>query len=178
MSDSARKKPDFHVHVPYDKIKEHLAFIKQGRLNLEIYFSSNVLDYIKEDDILSLKKSLDYNPALTIHAPFMDLSPGAIDSKVREATVVRFNHALDIAKELCAKTVVFHSGYEKWKYALKTDLWLEKSILTWRPLKKKAEEIGVKIAIENIFEDEPESLRLLMDKIGSDSFGYALIPDT
>lgn len=171
MSGSARNKPNFHIHVPYDKLKEHFAFIKQGRLNLEIYFSSNVLDYIKEDDILSLKNNLDYDPPLTIHAPFMDLSPGAIDSKVRDATVARFNHVLDIAKELCAKAVVFHSGYEKWKYAQKTDIWLEKSLLTWKPLKKKAEEISVKIAIENIFEDEPHSLRLLMDKIGSDSFG-------
>ena len=36
---------------------------------------------------------------------------------------------------------------------------------------KKAEEIGVKIAIENIFEDEPENLRLLMEKMGNNSFG-------
>lgn len=171
MSDTSGNKIDFHVHVPYDKIKGHIAFLKQGGLNLEIYFNSHILDSITEGDILSLKKNLDYNPLLTIHAPFMDLSPGAIDSKVREATVARFNHVLDIAKELSVKAVVFHSGYEKWKYALKTDLWLEKSILTWKPLKKRAEEIGVKIAIENIFEDEPESLKLLMDKMGSDNFG-------
>ena len=36
---------------------------------------------------------------------------------------------------------------------------------------KKAEEIGVKIAIENIFEDEPENLRLLMEEMGNKNFG-------
>ena len=36
---------------------------------------------------------------------------------------------------------------------------------------KKAEEIGAKIAIENIFEDEPQNLRLLMEKMGNNSFG-------
>ena len=101
----------------------------------------------------------------------MDLSPGAVDSKVRHVTMERFYHVLDIAKELKVKCVVFHSGYEKWKYALNIGLWLEQSLLTWRPLVKKAEEIGVKIALENIFEDEPENLRLLMEKMGNNSFG-------
>ena len=31
--------------------------------------------------------------------------------------------------------------------------------------------MGVKIAIENIFEDEPSNLRLLMEQMGSDNFG-------
>jgi len=56
----------------------------------------------------------------------MDLSPGAVDSKVREATMMRFSHILDISDILKPKAVVFHSGYEKWKYALNIDLWLEK----------------------------------------------------
>ena len=108
----------------------------------------------------------------------MDLSPGAVDSKVRAVTMERFNHVLDITKELKVKCVVFHSGYEKWKYALNIDLWLEQSLLTWRPLVKKAEEIGVKIAIENIFEDEPENLRLLMEKWGIRTLEFALILGT
>ena len=162
---------DPQIHIPYHKIEEHLSSIRQEKLNLELYIESNALDSISRENILQLKNQLDYSPSLTIHAPFMDLSPGAVDSKVRAVTMERFNHVLDIAKELKVKCVVFHSGYEKWKYALNIDLWLEQSLLTWRPLVKKAEEIGVKIAIENIFEDEPENLRLLMEKMGNNSFG-------
>lgn len=162
---------DPQIHIPYHKIAEHLSFIRQEELNLELYIKSNALDSISREDILQLKNQFDYNPSLTIHAPFMDLSPGAVDSKVRDVTMERFNHVLDIAKELKVKCVVFHSGYEKWKYALNIGLWLEQSLLTWKPLMKKAEEIGAKIAIENIFEDEPENLRLLMEKMGNNSFG-------
>ncbi len=162
---------DPQIHIPYHKIAEHLPFIRQEKLNLELYLESKTLDSISREDILHLKSQLDYNPSLTIHAPFMDLSPGAVDSKVRAVTMERFHHVLDIAKELKVKCVVFHSGYEKWKYALNIGLWLEQSLLTWRPLVKKAEEIGVKIALENIFEDEPENLRLLMEKMGNNSFG-------
>ncbi|MCL4536984.1 MAG: sugar phosphate isomerase/epimerase [Nitrospirae bacterium] len=160
-----------HIHLPYEKIGDYIQFIKQNKLNLEIYFSSNALDSINTDPLPKLKNTLDYNPSLSFHAPFMDLSPGAIDSKVRDATIERFNHIIDIAETLKPKSIVFHSGYEKWKYALKVEVWLEKSLQTWRPLNERAKNVGVKIAIENIFEDEPTNLRFLMEHMNSDNFG-------
>jgi len=160
-----------YVHIPYSKIGDYLHFIKDYLLNLEVYFSSNSLDTIKDSDILRLKEDLDYHPSLTLHAPFMDLSPGAVDSKVRDITIERFYHILGIAKILRPGVIVFHSGYEKWKYALKIDLWLEMSLLTWRHILPRAKEMNLKIAIENIFEDDPANLRLLMEEMGSQYFG-------
>jgi sugar phosphate isomerase/epimerase len=160
-----------HVHVPYHRIEDYLHFIKENRINLEVYFSSRSLDTLKSSDVIRLRENLDYNPSFTVHAPFMDLSPGAVDSKARAVTMERFSHTLAIAEILKPKTVVFHSGYEKWKYALNIDLWLEKSLLTWKPLVKRAEDMGVKLAIENIFEDEPSNLRMLMGEVDSGNFG-------
>ncbi len=160
-----------HVHVPFDRIEDYRHFIEEHRLDLEVYFSSRCLDRLGNSDIMELKEKFAYTPSFTIHAPFMDLSPGAVDEKVRAVTVGRFSHILDIAEIMEPKSIVFHSGYEKWKYALKTDVWLEKSMETWEPLSRRARDTGLKIAIENIFEDEPSNLRLLMDEIGSDYFG-------
>ncbi len=160
-----------HVHIPFQKIREHLEFIRKNALNLEIYFGSEVLDTLSKKDITGLSDMLDYRPALSIHGPFMDLSPGAVDSKVRKATMERFSHVFEIAEVLRPRVVVFHSGYEKWKYALNVDLWLEKSLETWGPLHKRASDLGVQIAIENIFEDDPENLRLLMESMDSEGFG-------
>ncbi|MCG2721853.1 MAG: sugar phosphate isomerase/epimerase [Thermodesulfovibrionales bacterium] len=159
------------VHVPYHRIREYLPFIKKNRINLEVYFSAHILDALSYSEIKSLRSELDYNPSLTIHAPFMDLSPGAVDDKIREITLKRFSDVFDIAALLKPKVIVFHSGYEKWKYALKVDLWLEKSILTWKELVKRAVDMETKIAIENVFEDNPENLRLLMEAIASEHFG-------
>jgi len=160
-----------HVHIPFDKIGEYLDFILKQSLDLEIYFSATVLDTISVNRVASISEMLSHNPSLSIHAPFMDLSPGAVDSKVREATMNRFSHVLDISEILKPKAIVFHSGYEKWKYALNKELWLEKSLMTWQPLNARAEAMGVKIAIENIFEDEPENLVMLMEAMDSANFG-------
>lgn len=163
--------PCVHVCVPYDRLNQYLSYIKEERLNLEIYFGSRRFDKITKADIAGLKNILDHKPRLSIHAPFMDLSPAAIDLKIREVTVQRYSDILDFAAILKPSVVVFHSGYEKWKYDHKTDVWLEGSIETWRPLNRKAEDIGVKIAIENIYEDEPENLRLLAEEMASENFG-------
>lgn len=162
---------NIHVHIPFNKINEHLEQIKDYQLDLEIYFTSPLLDVIQKDDIKKMLKSLDYSPSLSIHAPFMDLSPGAIDSKVRSVTIERFMHIIDIAEMLSATHVVFHSGYEKWTYNHKIDTWLEKSLLTWERIIKYSQHLDVKLAIENIFEDEPTNLSLLMERLHSERFG-------
>uniref|UniRef100_A0A7C4AJU8 Sugar phosphate isomerase/epimerase n=1 Tax=Thermodesulfovibrio aggregans TaxID=86166 RepID=A0A7C4AJU8_9BACT len=160
-----------HIHIPYGRIYEFIDIIKNERLDLEIYFDAKSLDSITDEDILKLKKALSYKPSLSFHAPFMDLSPGAIDSKVKNITIERFGQMFDIAEKLLPKAIVFHSGYDKWKYAFKVNVWLEESIFTWSKLLPRAESLNVKIAIENIFEEEPESLQSLMKAINSPYFG-------
>lgn len=160
-----------HIHVPYSRIPRYIDFIKEKRLDLEIYFDSAVLDTISNGEIGALASTLDYGPSLSFHAPFMDLSPGAVDLEVRRVTTRRFSQVLDLAGVLKPKAIVFHSGYERWKYALDVGFWLEKSLLTWRPVNDRASELGVKVAIENIFEDEPSNLKLLAEAMASDNFG-------
>ncbi len=160
-----------HIHIPYDKIKEHIEEINHYKLNLEIYFTSPVLDSLENDELERLLKKFKHSPTFSIHAPFMDLSPGAIDSKVRAATLERFTHTLEIAKMISATHIVFHSGYEKWTYNHKIDTWLEKSLLTWDYIINKADPLGIKVTIENIFEDEPTNLVKLMERLYNEKFG-------
>lgn len=170
-SRSQLSEPGPHVHVPYDLLDKYLGFIKERRLNPEIYFGSTSFDRITKQDIAALRNKLDYGPSLTVHAPFMDLSPGAVDEKVRAITVQRFSDVLDFSQMLHPKVIVFHSGYDRWRYDNRVDIWLEGSLRTWGPLNSRAADMGIRIAIENIFEDEPENLRLLSHEMNSDNFG-------
>ncbi len=159
-----------HAHIPYEKIWELQDILNANRINLEIYINSKVLDQLSPSEIISVRNLLRYTPEITVHAPFMDLSPGAVDSRVRAVTIERFKTTIDVALGLEAKAVVFHSGYEKWKYGLRVDIWLEESLKTWRELLGYLER-DMLICIENIFEDEPSNLRMLMEEMNSSNMG-------
>lgn len=167
----SRSYEDPHIHVPYDTLDKYLGFIRERRLNLEIYFGSTSVDRITKQDIVALRNKLDYGPSLTVHAPFMDLSPGAVDEKVRAITVQRFSDVLDFSGVLQPGVIVFHSGYDRWRYDHRVDIWLDGSLRTWGVLNRRAADMGIRIAIENIFEDDPENLRLLAREMDSDNFG-------
>ena len=169
-----------HIHVPFGRFLEFAPLCRENGFALELYISAPDMDAIDSasgrKDFFSfpadILKLLDYGPELSVHAPFMDLSPGAVDEKVRAVTTARFEKTLEMAAALGANTIVFHSGYEKWKYSLRTDIWLEKSVLTWGPLIEKAWKSGIRIAIENIFEDSPENLAALFERFqGAKNFG-------
>jgi sugar phosphate isomerase/epimerase len=160
-----------HVHIPFNKIEQYAQVLCDQKLNIEIYFSADVLDTAGIDVIEKTISVLDYSPSMSIHAPFMDLSPAAVDAKIREVTMFRFDQIMDVASVLKAKNVVFHSGYEKWKYALNIDIWLEKSLMTWDKVLEQAERADILISIENIFEDSPDNLRLLAENVDSGRFG-------
>jgi sugar phosphate isomerase/epimerase len=148
-----------------------MEFIREHRLNLEVFFRAEDLISPSTGDLEDLLKKLDHGPILTIHSPFMDLSPAALDPGVRAVTRERFSQVLDAAEVLGPKSIVFHSGYEKWKYAHKVEIWLDGSLRMWPEFIQRAEGIGAKIAIENIFEDTPENLALLMKELASEHCG-------
>jgi sugar phosphate isomerase/epimerase len=160
-----------HVTVPYDVLRDSLSLIKKHNLNLEIFFSARNLDSLGPTSAIELKKLLDYGPSISIHAPYMDISPGAVDKKVRDITRERFSKVFEVAETLRPKVIVFHSGYEKWKYAHRIEIWLEGCLDMWPEFIERASSIGTKIAIENVFDDEPRNLSLLVERLGSDVVG-------
>ncbi len=161
-----------HVHIPYPQLKDYFELFRVRRYDLEIYFSAAVLDQLERQDLEKLSMSLDWKPALTLHAPFMDLNPGAVDAMVRSATQVRFRQLLDVAAILKPRAAVFHAGYDRWRYAGRKDIWLENSIDTWRMVTDAASNIGMRVAVENVFDEDPEALFLLIEKIAKPDFGF------
>jgi hypothetical protein len=96
-----------HAHIPFQRIPEYIEFIRRERLDLEIYFGSAVLDGVTMHEVRAVKDTLGHASSLSIHAPFMDLSPGAVDSRVRAATIERFSQILDVSEVLRPEAVVF-----------------------------------------------------------------------
>ena len=98
-----------------------------------------------------VKKKLEGISASTLHAPYNELFPCAIDKKARELAAYRYRQAIHLAKSYGATKMVIHGGYNPWIYF---PVWyVEQSILFWKEF--LAEDPGVEIVLENVLETEP-----------------------
>jgi sugar phosphate isomerase/epimerase len=162
-----------HVNVPYKLLLDQLDFILERGLNPEIYFNGEALDTYREDDVNTIHNSLKKRGLkTTIHAPFMDLSPGGVDAKIKKSTLERLNQTLEVGALFAPRLIVFHPGYNKWFFDNNVDLWLENSLVTWNGLLRKAKQFNIPLAVENIFEEEPSSLFKLISKLNSPYFNF------
>ena len=101
-----------------------------------------------------VKKKLDGIGFSTLHAPYNELFPCAIDKKARELAADRYRQAIGLAKRYGASKVVIHSGYYERMYF--PDWFVKQSIIFWKDFLK--EDPGVEIALENVFEADPQWL--------------------
>jgi sugar phosphate isomerase/epimerase len=162
-----------HINVPYSMLLHRVEFAIINRIHPEIYFSAEDLDACEEKEARHLSEILQKNDLeITIHGPFMDLSPGGVDRRVKEVTLERFLKTIELASFFNPKMIIFHPGYEKWKFDGNVKLWLESSLQTWGPLVKEAEEMGVILAVENVFEETPDSIKNLLEEIHSPHFRF------
>ena len=160
-----------HINVPYSMLLQRIDLVIKNRFHPEIYFSAEDLDACRQEEAKHLSEILHQNRLQnTVHGPFMDLSPGGVDRRIKEVTLDRFSKTIEMAVLFKPKVIVFHPGYEKWKFDGNVNLWLESSLQTWKPLVQEAKERGLIIAIENVFEENPDSLISLLKEIDSPHF--------
>ncbi len=162
-----------HTNVPYSMLLHRIDFAIQNQIHPEIYFSAEDLDACREEDLQRLSKALQENQLeVSIHGPFMDLSPGGVDRRIKEVTLDRFLKTIKLAHFFNPRMIVFHPGYERWKFDGNIKLWLESSLQTWRPVVKEAEKRGLTLAIENVFEESPDPIKNLLEEIHSPRFRF------
>jgi sugar phosphate isomerase/epimerase len=163
------------VNLPFPMLLKNLEGVIAMGLQPELFFDGQTLDHLSWPDVERASRKLrEKKVSVTFHAPFMDLNPGAVDERVREITAHRFQQILGLVPHLHPRVIVFHPGYDRWRYDNDVDLWLEKSLLTWAPLVQQAAPLSVKMALENVFEEDPQILNRLLSAIDSPLLGYCL----
>ncbi|OGP50675.1 MAG: hypothetical protein A3K30_03965, partial [Deltaproteobacteria bacterium RBG_13_51_10] len=163
------------VNLPLPLLLKNLSGVLAIGLQPEIYFSGATLDHLPWQEVKKVAQQLSQkNISVTFHAPFMDLSPGAVDDKIREITAFRFNQVMDLVPYFHPRAIIFHPGYDRWRFDDDVALWVTNSLLTWRPLVERAETLAVKLALENVFEENPSILKKLLQAVHSPFLGYCL----
>jgi sugar phosphate isomerase/epimerase len=131
-------------------------------IGIEIYVDNLAVSEIDATDAKALGLELRNRAIVcTVHAPFMDLSPGGVDADVRNISRAKIRKAIDIANHIGARGIVCHGAYDRWRFDGREGLWLENSVETWTDALKAAGDLP--IMIENIFEEEPSPLIALFD---------------
>ncbi|HLE18781.1 MAG TPA: sugar phosphate isomerase/epimerase [Syntrophales bacterium] len=157
------------AHVPFRLLltEKMETVIKEG-INPEIGFDCNDLDIMQKTWVSEVAKRLsDAGLTVTFHAPFMDLRPGAIDPRIRKVTTDRLQQVFDLVPYFHPLTVVCHPSFDEGYYNTDKQAWLENSIETWGHFLKLAEEMGTRIALENVYETEPTPLNELFSAFTS-----------
>src|SRR5512143_18251 len=96
-----------HTNVPYSMLLRRIDFAIQNRIHPEIYFSAEDLDACREEDLQRLSDALRENRLeVSIHGPFMDLSPGGVDRRVKEVTWDRLLKTIEAAVFFNPKAIV------------------------------------------------------------------------
>lgn len=163
------------VHIPYMLLLDRLDEILEAGLDPEIFMDGNSLEMADPADLERLREAFAANGRrVTVHGPYMDLSPGGADEKVRLATVERYRQTFEVVEILRPEVVVLHAGYDASRFDGDTALWLGQSRKTWPEFARKAERIGVVIALEHIFESRPETLKSIVEAIDSPNLGVCL----
>lgn len=161
------------AHVPWPRLAEYRDYLLKQRINPELYLPADALDTLDEALLRSFAADLvAHGLRCTIHATFMDLNPGSVDRAVRETTRQRVEQTLAVAEVLRPAVIVFHPGYSRLTYGSAVDIWVGNSVAFWQAQLPRIREIGCRIALENIFEEEPSTLCQVLDRINDPLVGH------
>lgn len=117
-------------------------------------------------------KNLDGIPEYcTSHGAFLDVTVFSDDAKIREASDYRVEQSLNIAEELGAKAVVFHTNYmPNFKLETYRESWVERNVEYWS--EKLMRHRDLNIYMENMFDTDWILLVALADRLkDNENFG-------
>ncbi len=162
-----------HVHIPFSQFNRHFPLLRKNRLQPEIAFKWPDLDPSLLPAVKQAARQLaEEGLAVTVHAPFMDLNPGAIEPLVREATHQRWMQTLEVAEILQARLVVLHPGFDRWRYGGQSQPWIDACLEFFPPVLEQAARQQCLLVLENIFEETPETLVAVLKKLDSPWLGH------
>ena len=149
------------VNIPFPMLiqEEWLNLFTTLGLNPEIGMDAKALDNFTHDDFNRIARQFhDRGCSITLHAPFLDLSPGSPDPKIRETTRYRYNQLLDAIPFFKPLSIVCHSGYDDDRYSFCKEEWMGNCIETLKWLGDEICHRGSRMMLENVYEIHPDDL--------------------
>lgn len=157
------------VASSHSEMGEHLRLALQYGCGLELQAFANpdLLDGGWQELLRAYRSLLRGFPhPLALHGAFFDLTPASMDRQVVALTRQRYLLSLDIAAELGASSVIFHTNFFPMiRSTTYRQHWTEHQTEFWRGMAEEAETRKLSIAIENMWDPDPYVLRDLIVRV-------------
>lgn len=139
------------------------------------FFIPDVLDDSKQiQKLINSYKSYNLPDYCTLHGAFFDVIVFSSDRRIRETAELRIRQSLDIAREIGAKGVVFHTNQSpQLTSEMYINGWHDKNLEFWKRILTEYSDIN--IYLENMFDSSPHMLCNLACELSSfGNFGVCL----
>jgi sugar phosphate isomerase/epimerase len=157
------QKPDIAPHV-------NLARQYGVGIEIQVYgYDPNLLDGDWRD-LVSQHKALlkGFSGEIALHGAFYDMTSSSVDERLVQITRERYLSNLQVAAELGARHVVFHANFlpliRKPSYRLD---WTQRQVDFWGQLADEASKLDVIIALENMWEPDPDIIATVLEQVAS-----------
>ena len=164
------------VNIPFRMFNDGYLdrFLEHG-LNPEIGIDAAALEGFTFAEFKHIGDILhDHALTVTLHGPFIDLSAGSTDPAVLALTRHRFDQLLKLVPVFEPKTVVCHAGYDWKRYGYFKSQWIENCLETWSQLANCLGQHGTRLMLENVYEEDPEDIRVILDRLSNPNVGFCL----
>lgn len=164
------------INAPFEQLEKGLleTFLRYN-LQPEIGLEGECLWREVDDAFIAVARQFrEKNLSCTLHAPFFDLMPGAMDSQIRKISRKKLRRAFSLIKIFQPKSIVCHLGYEENKHSYKWYNWLEHSVETWSELIEIADETKTPVMFENTYEKVPDIHLQFLKELPGSNFGFCL----
>lgn len=164
------------VNAPWYELKEnYLDLFVKHKIQPEIGLEGLCLYEESDAEFKKIAKILKQNNlSCTLHAPFFDLAPGALDPEILTASRNKLRKAFHLIQIFQPKSIVCHLHYENNKQGYKKDAWTRTALKTWNELAEIAATENCVMMLENTYENSPEAHESILSRLRSGTAGFCL----
>jgi len=136
--------------------------------NLIRDFEDNIIKFRRKKEELQIQK-------LIMHGPLFDLYVVSRDREIADISIRRYEQALYAARSLNIDKIVFHTQYNtQLRLPAYIKAWLDGTAEFFGKVLSLAGNKRITILIENMFEEDPDLIFELMEKVSSPNMGVCL----
>ncbi len=156
------------VNAPFDYLKDNIDSIIDLGIQPEIGLEGDILYTFSLEEFSEVASKLKAaSLPCTLHAPFHELSIGALDPFIRKASRNKLRMAFDLIAVFQPQSIVCHLGFEENKHGYKQEKWFSNSLEGWQELLRIAEKNKTPLMLENTYETSPLQLKGILQALDS-----------